>query len=68
MRKPRLSKTIIEKLYNGETVTSRKYVYEYKHEWDENLNAYIDKLYRWDENNNYEMWNIGTWGLWELEK
>lgn len=68
MRKPRLSKTTIEKLYNGETVNSGKYVYEYKQEWDDELNTYVDKLYRWDENNNYEVWCTGTWGLWQFEK
>ena len=68
MRKPRLSKSTIEKLYNGETVKSGKYVYEHKTEWDDELNAYTEKLYRWDENNNYEVSDVGAWGLWEFEK
>mgnify|MGYP006934515217 CR=1 FL=1 len=68
LRKPRLSKATIKKLYNGEKVESGKYIYEYKSEWDYNLNAYVDSLYRWDENDDYEMWDLGTQGLWEFEK
>lgn len=68
MRKPRLSKSTIEKLYNGETVNSGKYEYEVKTEWDDELNRYVEKLYRWDESNGYEVWKVDTWGLWEFEK
>lgn len=68
MKKPRLSESTITKLSNGETVTNRKYEYECKTEWDDTLNAYVEKLYRWDENNDYEVWDIGAWGLWEFKK
>lgn len=68
MRKPRLSRATIKKLYDGETVTRGKYTYEYKLEWNGNLFAYVERLYRWDENNDYKMWNMGANGLWELEK
>nr|DAH99350.1 MAG TPA: hypothetical protein [Microviridae sp.] len=68
MGKPRLSKSTIEKLYNGEEVTSGKYEYEVKTEWDDKLKAYCETLYRWDENNNYKAWKLGCEGLWEFER
>lgn len=68
MRKPRLSETTIKKLYNGETATSGKYEYEFKTEYDDDYNAYGDYLYRWDEENNYERWEVPAEGLWAFEK
>lgn len=70
MRKPRLSKSTIERLLNGEKVEKGKYEYEVTRDWDNDLQTYIDRLTRWDwENNTYEDWEIpASEGLWEFEK
>lgn len=70
MRKPRLSKSTIERLFNGEKVEKGKYEYEVTRDWDNDLQTYIDRLTRWDwENNTYEDWEIpASEGLWGFEK
>lgn len=68
MRKPRLSKSTIERLYNAEKVKSGKYEYEVRTEWSDDYSTHRDFLCRWDENNNCETWELSKWGLWELEK
>ena len=68
MRKPRLSESTVEKLFRGEKVNIGKYEYETGVEWDDNYGAYIEYLYRWDENNNYESWEIPAEGLWAFLK
>ena len=68
MRKPRLSKRTIQKLYDEGKATSGKYEYITMREWDNKLNAYVDNLYRWDENDNYECWTIPAEGIWAFEK
>lgn len=64
MRKPRLSESTIEKLYNGEQVNSGKYEYELVTEWDDNYGAYSEHIYRWDQNNGYESWEVPAEGVW----
>lgn len=68
MTKPKLSKSTIEKLSNGEKVIKGKYEYEVKTEWENELKVFFEVLYRWDENNDYESWELGPKGIWEFEK
>lgn len=68
MRKPRLSKKTIEKLFHGETVNSGKYEYCVRTQWNDDLNAFADILTRWDEDNNYEEWEIPAEGIYAFEK
>ena len=68
MRKPRLSEKTIQKLYDEGRATSGKYEYTVMREWDDELNAYVDYLYRWDENNNCECWTIPAEGIWAFER
>nr|DAX73678.1 MAG TPA: hypothetical protein [Microviridae sp.] len=44
MRKPRLSKRTIQKLYDEGKATSGKYEYITIREWDNEVNAYVDNL------------------------
>lgn len=46
MRKPRFSKNSIEKLMSGEYVENKNYQFNVESEWNEELNAYEDVLYR----------------------
>lgn len=68
MRKPRLSRNTIEKLFHEGTANTGKYEYEIGAEWNDELNGYQEKLYRWDEDNNYEAWEIPAEGIWAFEK
>ena len=67
MRKPRLSKKTIQKLYDEGKATSGKYEYTAMCEWDDKLNAYVDYLYRWGKNNNYKRWAVPAEGIWAFE-
>lgn len=67
MRKPRLSKKTIEKLFRGEVVKNGKYEYATSVHWNAELQAFEDILTRWDENNNYKEWTMGYQGLYEFE-
>lgn len=68
MRKPRLSRDTIEKLYNGEHIVTGKYEYYTEENWNDELNAYEETLYR-ENNETYERdeWKIGWKGIWEFE-
>lgn len=68
MRKPRLSKKTIETLFHEGKAYSGKYEYELTRDWSDEYNTYIDHLTRWDQNNNYGAWTLGTKGLYEFEK
>lgn len=69
MRKPRLSRNTIEKLFHEGKARSGKYEYEIKQNWDDELNTYVEKLTRWDENNNYEEWETpANEGIWAFEE
>lgn len=46
MKKPRFSKNTIEKLMNGLSVKNKKYQFNVESEWNKELNAYEDVLYR----------------------
>lgn len=46
MRKPRFRKNTIEKLMNGLYVESKNHQFNVESEWNEELNAYEDVLYR----------------------
>ncbi len=67
-RKPRLSTSTIEKLFHEGKAYSGKYEYELKTEWDDDYKAYGDRLYRWDENNDYESWEVPAQGIWAFEE
>lgn len=68
MRKPRLSKNTIETLFHEGRAKNGKYEYEMTQEWDDRIDAYIDKLTRWDKDNNYDEWEIPAEGIWAFEK
>lgn len=69
MRKPRLSKNTIETLFHEGRARSGKYEYETTQKWDDEINAYVETLTRWDENNNYEEWEMpANEGIWAFEK
>lgn len=69
MRKPRLSGNTIEILLLEGKAKAGKYEYEITKEWDDKINNYVEKLTRWDENNNYEEWEIpATEWIWAFEK
>ena len=68
MRKPRLSKSTIKKLFHEGKAYSGKYEYELRTEWNEELKAYDENLYRWDENNDYTKWEVPAEGIWAFEK
>nr|DAJ92566.1 MAG TPA: hypothetical protein [Microviridae sp.] len=69
MRKPRLSRNTIETLFREGKAKASKYEYEMTQDWNDELNTYIEKLTRWDENNNYEEWEIpANEGVWAFEK
>lgn len=69
MKKPRLSERTIRRLYDTGEATSGKYKYEITRKWDEDLNTFVDRLTRWDENLNYEEWEIpAAEGIWGFEK
>lgn len=68
MKKPRLSKNTIERLFHEGKVKNGKYEYEITQDWNDRINAYIDKLTRWDEDNNYDEWEIPEEGIWAFEK
>ena len=68
MRKPRLSKNTIEKLFHEGRARSGKYEYEITQDWDGKINAYVDKLTRWDKDDNYDEWEITAKGIWEFEE
>lgn len=68
MRKPRLKKATIEKLFHEGKAFSGKYEYELTRDWNNDLNTFEDKLTRWDEDNNYEEWEIpAAEGIWAFE-
>lgn len=68
MRKPRLSRNTIERLYNGEHVVKGKYEYYTEEEWNEELSAYEETLYRENlEKYVCDSWKIGWKGIWEFE-
>ena len=46
MRKPKLSKTTCKKLMNGEYFKSKDHQFNVESEWNEELGAYQDILYR----------------------
>lgn len=46
MKKPRFSKSTIEKLMNGLYVESKNHQFSVESKWNEELNAYEDVLYR----------------------
>ncbi len=70
MRKPRFSRNTIEKLMNGLTVESKNHQFNVESEWNEELNAYEDVLYRV----NIHTGDVDRFvltapkGLWEFEK
>lgn len=69
MRKPRLSRNTIEALFREGKVRTSKYEYEMTQDWNDELNTYIEKLTRWDKNNNYEEWEIPeNEGIWAFEE
>lgn len=69
MRKPRLSRKTIETLFHEGRAKSGKYEYEITPKWDKELNTYVKNLTRWDEDLNYEEWEIpGNEGIWAFEK
>lgn len=68
MKKPRLSKKTIEKLIHGYQVKRGNYIYSTDTQWNEELNAYEETLYRWDKTTGTEeSWTIGWQGLYEFE-
>lgn len=67
-RKPRLSKSTIEKLYRGEHAVKGKYRYYAEAVWNEELNTYEETLYRENnETHECDSWKMGLEGIWELE-
>lgn len=68
MKKPRLSENTIEKLYNGQRVYSKNYMYEVTRDWSDEYNTYVDKLTRWEEDGDYNDWLIPAEGIWAFEK
>ena len=68
MRKPKLSEKTIKELYNKGEAYSKNYEYEVTGEWNEDLNAYEDYLYRWDKEYNHEKWLIPAEGIWAFQK
>lgn len=67
MRKPRLSKKTIQKLYDEGKAYSGKYEYELRTEWDETLKGYGEYLYCWDEENNFRSWEVPAEGIWAFQ-
>lgn len=68
MRKPKLSKSTIEKLLFKHEAKVGKYEYELTTRWNEEKNTYEDILTRWDEDNDYKEWTLGWQGIYEFEK
>lgn len=68
MRKPRLSEKTIRKLYEEGKAYSGKYEYELRTEWNEGYKGYVEYLHRWDEDNNYECWEVPAEGIWAFQK
>ena len=69
MRKPRMSKKTIETLFHEGRAKSGKYEYEITMGWSDEFNTYVERLTRWDEDNNYEEWEIpANEGIWAFEK
>lgn len=69
MRKPRLSKKTIEELFYIGMARSGKYEYSTGVRWNEEMHTYENVLNRWDDNNNYEEWEIpANEGIWAFEK
>ena len=69
MKKPRLSRNTIETLFREGEARSGKYEYAITREWSDEHNTYVDYLTRWDEDNNYEEWEIpASEGIWAFEK
>lgn len=69
MKKPRLSKSTIKTLFHEGKAYSGKYEYEITRDWSDELNTYVEKLTRWDEDNNYNEWEIpANKGIWAFEK
>lgn len=69
MRKPRLSRDTIETLFHEGRKRSGKYEYEITSDWNDELNTYEEHLTRWDEDNNYEEWEIpANEGIWAFEE
>lgn len=70
MRKPKLSRSTIEKLMNGLYVKNKNHQFNVEAEWNEELNAYEDVLYRV----NIHTENVDRFvltapeGLWAFEK
>ena len=50
MRKPRFKENTIRKLMNGQYVENKNHAFSVESEWNEELNAYEDVLYRIDKN------------------
>ena len=68
MRKPRLSKNTIETLFREGRAHSGKYEYEVTQNWDDEINTYVEKMTRWDKDNNCDEWEVPIEGIWAFEK
>lgn len=53
MRKPRFNRKTIEKLMDGIYIKNKKCQFNVESEWNEDLKAYEDVLYRIDNNTGY---------------
>lgn len=68
MRKPKLSKSTVEKLLFEHEAKTRKYEYELTTRRDEEKGTYEDILTQWDKDNNYKEWTLGPKGIYEFKR